>query len=463
MIGLSHRTAPLDLRERVAVSGDAMPALLDRVRGEGAGVEAVVLSTCNRTEIYVARPTHEPPDADRLRHLLAAHAGIGPDVIAAATLHREQDRAALHLFRVCGGLDSMVIGEPQILGQVKRAYEAATNHGAVGPALHRLFQDAIRAGKMLRSETGIGEGRVSVGSVAMDFARQVFDRFEDKTVLAVGAGEMVKAALRRFDETPGRLWVVNRSRDRALALADALGVTGPRGGARAWADLDDLLVEADVVLTCTAATEPILTAARMKPIVKRRRRRPLFVLDLALPRDVEASVGALANVYLYNLDDLQSVVAATAAERREEIEACEQRLAEAVGRCMMAVQHRDVGQLVRQLRHRLHDLGELETQRTLRKLASAGNDPAALGRALEEHTQRLINKILHLPLSQINQHDADAPLGFYAAALRRLFDLEETIDAPPEAPPPEVPQPEATQPPGDSHAPPVTHSATTVD
>ncbi len=432
MVGLSHRTAQLALREQAAIGGDALPNLLDQLCASGEQVEAVVLSTCNRTELYIARPPHGQPDGDALRRLLSENCGVPLDQLSAATIERQQDQAVLHLFRVCGGLDSMVLGEAQILGQVKRAYESAANHGTVGPVLHRLFQDAIKAGKRLRHETGIGEGRLSVGSVALDLARQVFDRFDDKTLLALGAGEMMKVALTHFGrENPRQLWIVNRTAGRAIDLAERLH----RGSARPMEDFDELLVESDVLLTCTGATEPVLTTDRMQQVVKRRRRRPLLVVDLGVPRDVEPAVASLPNVYLYNLDDLQSVVSASLQSRRSELETCEHRLAQAATLSMTAVHQRDVGRLVKQLRGRFHDMGSAELQRTMRMIAAemGGNNADAINRVVEQHTTRLINKILHLPLSRMRHPESDAPLAFYSAALRRLFDLDESEDdAPPE-------------------------------
>jgi len=437
MIGISHHTAPVQLRERVVITSEILPRLLAQVRGDSARNEAIILSTCNRTEIYVARPTHEQPDAEALRQILSEHSGINANELAGVTIQREQERAVRHLFRVCGGLDSMVLGEPQILGQIKRGYEAATEHKSVGPVLHKLFQDAIKAGKRLRTDTVIGQGHLSVGSVSVDLARQVFDRFDDKTIIAVGAGEMAKVTLRHLQSLhPEKLWLVNRSHNKALELAEQLNISGPTGGARPWQDLDELIVGADILITSTSATDPILTVDQFKPLVRRRRRRSLLILDLAVPRDVAPAVGGLANVYLYNVDDLQSVINSNCDNRCDQIEACEQQLAEAVGRCMVSLQHRDLGQLIRQLRSRLHDIGRTELERTMGKVnaVAAPDDRAALHQAVEEHTQRVVNKIMHLPLSQLDQRDSEASLGFYAVALRRLFDLEE----PPDALPPSV-------------------------
>jgi glutamyl-tRNA reductase len=298
--------------------------------------------------------------------------------------------------------------------------------------LHRVFQQAISVARQARAATGIDAGRLSVGSVAVDFARQVFEHVDDKTVAAIGAGEMAKITLKHFlSLKPGKLWLTNRSHDRAEKLAATLGLTPGHGGVRPFADLDELLVEADIVLTSTGSHEPIVTAERFKPLIRRRRSRPLFIIDLGLPRDVEPSVGALKNIYLYNLDHLRAVVDETRGQRSEQVEACEAILLEAVRACMAEVQNRDVGRLVRALRQRLHEIGRAEQARTGRKLESLGHD--ALQPLLEEHTHRLINKILHLPLAQLDRREPDAPLGFYAAALRRLLDLDEDAVAP--APP----------------------------
>ncbi|MFW6060325.1 MAG: glutamyl-tRNA reductase [Phycisphaeraceae bacterium] len=442
LLGLNHRTAPIELRERVAMSEDALGALHEEMGRRFPTAEHVVLSTCNRIECYVARPSDDPPTIDALRALLAECAGVPTSELTAASIHREQEEALRHLFRVAAGLDSMVLGEPQVLGQVKRAYDLAVAHDSVGPVLHRVFQDALAAAKRVRTDTGIGSARVSVGSVAVDFARQVFEDFTDKTILGIGAGEMAKTTLRHLlDLQPRRLWLTNRSPQRAAELASALGLAGAAGGARHWEELDELLVEADVVLTSTGSEQPIVTPERFKPIAKRRRHRPLFIIDIAVPRDVAPAVGTARNVYLYNIDDLQTVMDAGADQRREQSAACEAQLNEAASACMHQVRYRDVGHLIRQLRQRLHDLGALEQQRTQRKLRQVADPETAeaINDLLDEHTRRLVNKILHLPLSQLDPKNGelDAPLGFYAAALRRLFDLDEREhETPPSTRPP---------------------------
>ncbi len=434
MLGANHRTAPVELRERMSLTGERLDSAFDLVRSRFPHVEMVILSTCNRTELYLARPELESPSLDDLRLAFGAVCGIEAATLQDVTLHLKQEQAVTHLFRVTAGLDSMVLGEPQILGQVKRAYESANQRHAVGPVLHRVFQQAIATAKHVRTETGLAERRASVGSAAVDFARKIFSHFEDKTIVAIGAGEMAKITLEHLKLlAPAKLWIVNRSPQRAESLAQALGLNEPsRGGPRPWSELDQLLVEADIVVTSTGATEPIITAERFKPLVRRRRSRPLFLIDIALPRDVEPAVASFNNVYLYNLDDLQQVVAQTLGEHDEKLAACESAISEAVKACVSQIQTRDIGQLIGTLRQMLHEMGKAEQQRAAAKLAAVAPEdlPERIDQVLEEHTHRLVNKILHLPLSRLDRRNADAPLGFTAAALRYLFKLDEQGDAP---------------------------------
>lgn len=437
MLGFNHRTAPLELREALAFDPEQAAAAIHALRESYPACESVLISTCNRTELYIARPIHDAPTVEQLRDFIVDQSGADPDTVTSSSIHREQKEAATHLFRVSSGLDSMVLGEPQVLGQVKRAYELADGCGAVGPVLHRLFQGAITASKNVRRQTGIDQGRTSVSSVAVAFAKNIFDHFEDKTVLAIGAGEMVKAALASLRrENPKRLLLINRTHQRAIELAEQLELTGKDHGARAWDDMEALLVEADIVVSCTGATEPIVTEARFKPLLKKRRGRPLFMLDLAVPRDLDPKIGSLRNVYLYNLDDLQRSVQATESGRKELVHEAEQLLQGHIDRCMGEIRHRDVGRLVKQLRQRLHDIAQEEQGRTAKKLASLNGHSTeqAIEDLIAQHNHRLVNKILHLPLSQLDRSDPDASMGFYAAALRRLFDLQDQPDMPPEAP-----------------------------
>ena len=437
MVGLNHRTADVAAREALAFDDAGAGRVLEQVRQRFPAAECVLLSTCNRTELYIARPVHGEPAAEALRTVLAEAGGLESGALDAITLNREQEQAALHLFRVCAGLDSMVLGEPQVQGQVRKAYELAQSHDSVGPVLHRLFQGAMAAGKQARAETGIDAGRTSVSSVAVAFARSIFDRFSDKTVVAVGAGEMIKgAASALLREQPREFWVVNRSPRRGAALVESLGGQHRHLAQRGWDDLDDLLTQADIVVSCTGATQPVVTHEAFRPVHKRRRNRPLFMIDMAVPRDIDPTVGTFSNTYLYDLDDLQQAVGSTTDQRHALAHQCEAIIHEHCARCMGEILHSDLGKLVKQLRRRLADIADQEQERTRRKLAAQGVTHARHDEVIREHNHRLINKILHLPLSQLDRSAPDSPVGFYAAALRRLFDLDDepTMPAHPDLP-----------------------------
>ena len=427
MLGISHHTAPLAVRERLAIGSQALERATTQFQSRFPGAELAVLSTCNRIEWYVARPSRQQPSIDELRDFVADFCGIERADLDAASIHRQNQQAVEHLFRVSSGLESMVLGEPQVLGQVRQTYEQAVAMKSVGPALHKLFQQALAIGKQVRAETGIDTGRMSVGSVAADFACQIFDRFDDKTVLCIGAGEIAELALRHLQILgPRRLWLVNRSEENARALAKELAITDNEGGVRSLDELDELLVEADIVLTSTGSVQPILTADRLRPLPKRRHFRPLFMVDLAVPRDIAQEVGAMTNFYLYNIDDLQHVVQQTHSLRGQEADKANAMLLAATQTCIAEIQTQDIDELIRQLRQQLYGFGELEQQRTMRKLQAA--DEPDVEALLEQHTQRLINKILHLPLSQLARHQPVSRLTFASAALRRLFGLGD--DAP---------------------------------
>ena len=433
LLGINHRTAPVELRESLAIGPGELPGVLSAFKAAFPDrAEAVLLSTCNRTELYVARPSKSSPTVEELRRFVSEATGSSLEAVTASSLHREQQPAVHHLFRVTAGLDAMAVGESQVLGQVRRAYEASQEAGLAGPTLHRLFQRALSSAREAHKASGVDSLRQSVSSMAVEFAGNLFESFHDKTVAGVGAGEITKSTLVRMREKrPGRTWIVNRTAEAGQRLAAQLGLSLAEGsehvgGARVWDELDEVLVEADVVLTGTGATQPIITEKRFRPLLRRRKNRPLFLIDLAVPRDIEPAVGLLPNVYLYNIDDLNAALAEI-PHRREKIERCEQLIRQAADQSLGESQHQELGVLVRQLRGKLQRIGEDETRRTQRKIQAlhSRGEYERIDALLEEHTHRLINKVLHLPLRQLHDKGAQPPLGFYAAALRQLFDLED--------------------------------------
>jgi glutamyl-tRNA reductase len=430
LLGLNHSTAPLDVREKLAFSAPQRADALAALRAKFPGCEAVLINTCNRVELYVAKAVHERP---RHEDLYAFFSDVGDlDAVELAdSFYAKSGRDAIeHLFAVASSLDSMVIGETQILGQVRDAYDAARDAGAAGGTLNPLFQKAIAVGKQVMSETRITEGRLSVGSVAVDCAGRIFDHYHDKTVLCVGAGKMAALVLQSFHALkPGRLLVCNRDHAKAQALAERFaGVAVPYDG------MSDHLVAADVVVTSTGSPHPIITRAQFEPLRKARRYRPIFFIDIALPRDVEAAVGEIENVYLYNLDDLQQVVAATQSQRGDAVEHARRIVNEQVDRYVNWTRVRELGPMIDKLYQRHHELAREEVDRIVNKLP----DVSAVERQhLEELARRIVNKLLHDPVRTLRESDSPHALGqTYLHAMEKLFQLDQPATDPPPDPPP---------------------------
>ncbi len=416
-VGISHHTAPVALRERLTLDEDRARAVLKQLHTAHQQSEGAVVSTCNRLEVYLARPLHGHPRVEQVIALIATQCDCQTSDLVDAVYHHDNEAAVRHLFRVTCGLDSMVLGEHQIVTQIKQAYDLAQQSDTCGKVLHRLFQDALAASKQVRSETGIGAGRLSVASAAVDFASHLFASLHDKTVLSIGAGKMSRLAVQHFmEQQPAKLLVCNRSREAAHQLASAFG-----GEACGFDTLEQQLVDADVVITCTGANEPIATLSMMRRVVSTRSFRPLFIIDIAVPRDFEPAVSELPNVYLYNLDDLQRVVAGNQIQRTGEVDAAEAIVEQAVSVCYTQVQTGDFGDLVKQLRAQMDAMCRAEAERAAQRLQHGnGHDPQ---RIVDELTDRLVNKILHRPLNELGK-GTPQQAALYAAALRRVFALE---------------------------------------
>ncbi|HTL28034.1 MAG TPA: glutamyl-tRNA reductase, partial [Tepidisphaeraceae bacterium] len=300
LLGLNHTTAPLDVREKLAFNAQQSRDAIAAFRQQFTESEAVLLSTCNRVELYIARALHGHPRADEMIAFLAAFHDLAPERFRPHLYEKRERDVIAHLFAVVSSLDSMVLGETQILGQVRSAYDLSRECEAAGGLLNPLFQRALAVGKEVMTETSLNEGRVSVASVAIDYARKIFDHFNDKTVLSIGAGKIAQLVLQHFTKlAPGKLLVCNRDSNKAQNLAREFnGIAAP------FDKLTEQLTAADIVITSTGSTQPIITRRDFESLLKQRRYRPIFLIDLAVPRDVEASVGDLENVYLYNIDDL---------------------------------------------------------------------------------------------------------------------------------------------------------------
>ena len=395
LVGISHRHAPVEVRERVALDSRQSAALARELAGDG---ECVCLSTCNRTELYaVGEGTDE--------QALQALASLGGDEVAALSYRLADHAAALHLFRVAAGLDSLVPGEGEILGQVRSAYEA----GTTGPLLNRLFHDALHAGKRARTQTTIAESPASVSSAGAALAQQVFGELSGRRVLVVGAGKVGELAARSLAARGAEIaGVANRSESRGEDLAR-------RFGARAvpLETLASELVSVDVVVTCAGAPGFLLGPED----VRDRRGRPLFVIDLAVPRDVDPAVNGLDGCYLYDIDDLEAVVESSLAGRRREAERAEAIVAEEAERFRVWQASLDVVPTIASLRARAEAIRSAELSKA--KLSDEQRE------AVDSITAQIVNKLLHLPTVRMKEAAAAADGVLYADAVRHLFGLED--------------------------------------
>jgi glutamyl-tRNA reductase len=416
VVGLNHRTAPLALRENLAFSPDVLQHALADFQHKFPGTEVVILSTCNRVELYVTRPIGADPTVDALAEFLAHTHQLPAENFKPHIYHHEDRRVVEHLFAVASSLDSMVVGETQILAQVKQAYQAACHAGTVDKVFHALFQRSLAAAKDVHDRTQLSAGRLSVASVAVDLVQTVFDRFDDKTVLCVGAGEMAGLMLNHFKAlAPRQILLTNRSLERAQDLATQVG-----GTARPLENLLELLVEADIIVTSTGAQLPVITATAFKGLLKSRRYRPVVIVDIAVPRDVEEAVGKLNNVYLYNIDDLQQVSAVNLEKRQKLVDESHQLLVSHVEDFLYWFAARDIGPLVKALYEQCHAIAHDEVQQLF---ARHPEYDEAQRKDVERLTHRIIGKILHDPVSQITQQAEATARPMLTAALKKLFAL----------------------------------------
>lgn len=406
VLGINHQTAPVDVRERVAFAPDALAAALQAVRALPGVHEAALLSTCNRTELYAVAE-----DDDALGDWLATHPGDAAGLHAYLYRHADAE-AARHLFRVASGLDSLVLGEPQILGQVKQAWAAARASGSLGGRLDRLFQHAFTTAKRARTETRIGASPVSVASAAVRLLQESFARPSEATVLLIGAGETIELAARHLVQARvARLLVANRT------LAHAQELAGRHGGyALPLGDVDRHLAEADVVISATASRDPVIARPQVDAALQRRRHRPMLLLDLAVPRDIEPSVAELRDAYLYTVDDLQRAIEDNRRTRREAAEEAEAIIDLQVARYAEHYAASARSAPLRQLRSH-GEQARAEALHKARAQLAAGAAPEA---ALEFLAHTLTNRLLHAPTVALREAAVSGDMEL-ARAAERLF------------------------------------------
>lgn len=413
MIGLSHKTAPVEVRERAAFSDEALkPALAEVVGISGVG-EAMIVSTCNRVELYCGVDGDDAAGAAR-RWFVGAR-GLGPALDPHLYAHAGEP-AVRHLLRVASSLDSMVVGESQILGQVKQAYGAALEAGTIGPLLTRTLPRAFALAKRVRTETDVARSAASVASVAVELATRIFGDLAGRQVLVVGAGKMGDLSARHLKAAGiGALHVVNRTLERARELAARLG-----GLPADWNQLDALLARVDIVLCSTGASEPVITRERVERVMRARKGRWLFFIDIAVPRDVDPKVGELENVYLYDVDALQKVVDSNRAGRAREAEEAERLVDDELKKLQELELQLGVVPTIKLLRGRFLEVALAEVERTLGHLQTADERDRAQVRKLAE---AIVGKLLHTPMTVLKREAQDNPESALAQTVRDLFDL----------------------------------------
>lgn len=420
VVGLSHRTAPVELRERLAVPPEKLPESLRGLVGAAPVGEALLVSTCNRVEVY-ASAADPRAAAEAARRWLAEQAK--PEAIETFLYERHGSEAIQHAFRVASSLDSMVLGEAQILGQVKDAYAAARTTGTLGTVLDRAFTHAFSVAKRVRHETGLAAGTVSVSSIACEVAKKIFGALGGRRVLLVGAGKMSEAAAKHLRKQGATLYVINRSPERAQELAKAYG-----GEPRKLEELAAELAHADVVITSTASPRFVITAELMHGVIKARRHRMMLLIDISVPRNVDPRAGEMENVFLYDVDDLQKVSEENLSARRKEAAAAEKIVAGEVGEFEKWRRSLDLGPTIVALRARFRETVIRELERTLPKLEATPEQR----KSLEVMADAMVNKLLHAPITALKQGGSSTEL---IDAVRRLFALPEAATpATPERP-----------------------------
>ena len=414
-LGLNHTTAPLDLRGRFAFAPGQLPAALLSLRGRLAhgAPETALLSTCNRTELYLAGQTAHGGDlVQPALDWLAAQGGVSASELNAHTYVVENRAAARHAFRVASGLDSMVLGEPQILGQMKQAVREADEAGMLGTTLHQLFQRSFAVAKEVRTSTDIGAHSVSMAAAAVRLASQLFEDLRQQRVLFVGAGEMIELVATHFAaREPKAMALANRTLERGEALAARFG-----GHALRLAELPERLHEFDIVVSCTASSLPIIGLGAVERALKARRRRPMFMVDLAVPRDIEPEVAQLADVYLYTVDDLSALVQTAGEKRQAAVEQAEAIIDAGVQSFAHWLDQRASVPLIQALNRQADDWRATELARA-RKMLARGDDTDAV---LETLARGLTQKMLHGALAELNAADA-SQREQVAQAVSRLF------------------------------------------
>ncbi len=417
LLGLNHKTAPVELRENLAFSKDETSAALKAFKESPAISEAILISTCNRVELLMA--TEDKSNAmDAVKLLLAEFKKIPVTEFENALYIHDGDDAVRHIFRVASSLDSMVVGEPQILGQIKEAYQTATIKKTSGVLLNKLLHRTFFVAKRVRSETGIGDHAVSISYAAIELGRKIFGTLEGKKVLLIGAGEMAELAVEHLIRNrTGDIFVANRTFERGVKLASKF-----KGKPVRFEEITDCLQRVDIIISSTGSPDYVVTRDQVKGVMHSRRNRPLFFIDIAVPRDIDPEINRLTNSYIYDIDDLKGVIDNNIESRNKEAIKGERIVDEAVIRFRQWYDNMDVVPTIVALRDKMDNIARSEVKKTLQTLNHLSNDDC---QAINRMTNAMINKILHDPTLLLKRNKSHEDKFVYLDITRQLFKLDE--------------------------------------
>lgn len=420
MLGCSHHSTPLEIRELLSFTDEQCDVALSKFHAQFPDCECVLLNTCNRVELYVASQANvDIPSIEELIQFVTEFHGQSAAQFESYFVKLVDELAIEHLFSVASSIDSLVVGETQIASQVHQAYSRATAGGFTGPAMHAAFQHANQVAKRVTNETEIHRRRLSIPSVAVsEIASEFFERFDDKQIVVIGSGEMGVETLQYLKSAGAtKITIINRSSERAQQVAEKFNIE-----AAPWDRLDALLVDADLVVSTTGAAHPIVTESRFRSIADARKKGTLLILDLAVPRDFEAAIGRLPGIYLYSVDDLQTVCDRNRSFREQQLPKAHRIIREEVDRLLGDIKHRSSSATIRALREQADEMKQTELARLLSKQAMQQSSPE-MQQEIAQSFERLINKLLHSPLQSIRDVAQSDQRETLVSALRKLFQL----------------------------------------
>ncbi len=422
VVGLNHKTAPVEVREKLSFPEATVPQALKKLMSYGGVKESIILSTCNRVEIY-AVVEESAKGVEQIKRFISEYHGLSPEILEKSLYVRPDAEGARHAFRVASSLDSLVVGEPQILGQLKDAFDIALKTKTTSTVMNKLLKKAISVAKRVRTETRLAEGAVNISFAAVELARKIFNSLEEKSVMLLGAGEMAELAARHLlNNGVQTIMVANRTFERAVELANEF-----RGSAVRFEDFPAEMVMADILICSTGAPNYVVRQEMVSKVMKERRHKPIFMIDISVPRNIDPACDRIDNVYLYNVDDLQGVVNTNVQGRQQEAEKAEEIVRQEVETYLQWERSLDAVPTIVDLREKIEEPRRKELDKTLGQLDGVSDDHR---RALDLMSQAIVNKILHAPLVVLKQAAANPEGGDVISIARKIFNLDKELKKP---------------------------------